>query len=235
MEPLSGAVQLPLGVRLRDEATLDNFCFAFSPAPLLPLLEQQAGNDGEPLIYLSGPPGCGRSHLLQAACHLRGAGGALYLPLEQLLGMPADDVLAGTEYMGLICLDDLDKVIADPAWERALFNLCNRVRETGARLLISANEAPRNLRVQLPDLQSRLSWGVVLQLPEPDDEAKLAILGFRAARRGLQLSGEPARFILARSDRSMSGLMAVLDRLDQESLVHQRQLSIPFIKQCMGW
>ena len=235
MESLTGAVQLPLGVGLRDEATLDNFCFTFSPTPLLPLLEQQSGDDGEPIIYLSGPPGCGRSHLLQAACHLRGAGGALYLPLEQLLGMPADEVLAGTEHMGLVCLDDIDRVAADPAWERALFNLYNRVRETGARLLISANAAPRNLPVRLPDLQSRLSWGVVLQLPEPDDEAKLAILRFRAARRGLQLSGEPARFILARADRSMSSLMAVLDRLDQESLVHQRQLSIPFIKQCMGW
>ena len=229
------AAQLPLGVRLRDEATLENFLALPALGTVIALLEKQVQADAEPAIYLYGPPGCGRSHLLQAACHQLPAGNALYLPLEQFEGVPADQVLADIEQMTLICLDNLDAVAGDADWEQALFHLCNRARESGARLLFSASEAPRNLQVQLPDLQSRLSWGVVMQLPEPDDEDKLEILRFRAGRRGLQLPPEVARFILGRSSRSLTDLMAVLEQLDRESLVHQRQLSIPFVKQCMGW
>ncbi|MCZ6828112.1 MAG: DnaA regulatory inactivator Hda [Gammaproteobacteria bacterium] len=231
----NSAVQLTLGVRLRDDATLENFHFLPALGPLLSLLEHQLQADGEPAIYLYGPAGCGRSHLLQAACHQQPAGSALYLALEQFVNLPAAEVLADVERMALICLDDLDAVAGDAAWELALFHLCNRARESGARLLFSASDAPRNLRVQLPDLRSRLSWGVIMQLPEPGDEDKLDILRFRASRRGLQLSREVAAFILARAPRSLTDLMAVLDQLDRESLVHQRQLSIPFVKQCMDW
>ena len=97
--------------------------------------------------------------------------------------LPAAEVLAGAERMALVCLDDLDAVVGDAGWEQALFHFCNRTRESGTRLLFAASEAPRNLPVQLPDLQSRLSWGVVLQLGEPSDEDKLDILCFRAGRR----------------------------------------------------
>ena len=229
------AVQLPLAVRLRDDATLENFCFRPTLGPLLPLLQQQLQADGEPTIFLHGPAGCGRSHLLQAACHQHAPGSALYLPLQQLVELPAAEVLAGIEQLSLICLDDLDAVVKNAAWEQALFHLCNRTRDSGARLLFSASEAPRNLPVQLADLQSRLSWGVVMQLDEAGDEDKLEILRFRAGRRGLQLSREVATFILTRAPRSLTDLMAVLEQLDRESLVHQRQLSIPFVKQCMDW
>jgi DnaA family protein len=231
----SNAAQLALGVRLRDDATLENFLFLPALAALRPLLENQLLECGEPGIYLYGAPGSGRSHLLQAACHRLPAGQALYLPLEQLAGVPADQVLADIEQMTLICLDNLDSVVGDEGWEHALFHLCNRARESGARLVFSAGEAPRNLPVQLADLQSRLSWGVVMQLPEPGDEDKLDIFRFRAQRRGLRVSPEVAAYIMSRAPRSLTALMEVLERLDRESLVQQRQLSIPFVKQCMGW
>ena len=229
------ALQLPLSVGLRDEATLDNFHFLPAHGPLSPLLVKQQQPEGEHSIYLHGPSGSGRSHLLQAACHQLPAGDALYLPLEQLGEMPAADVLFGIEQLALVCLDNLDSVAGDDAWEQALFHLCNRARESGCSLLFSATEAPRNLQLQLADLQSRLSWGVVLQLPEPADEDKIQILRFRANRRGLQLSTEVAAYVLARAPRRLADLMRILDCLDRESLVHQRQLSIPFVKQCMGW
>ena len=231
----TSAAQLTLGVRLPDDATAENFHVLPAHGALLPLLRSQQQADGEPSIYLYGPAASGRSHLLQAACHLQAAGAALYFPLRQFVNAPAEQVLADIEHMALIALDDLDAVTGDEAWEHALFHLWNRARESGARLLFSANDTPRNLRVSLPDLRSRLSAGVVMQLPEPLDEEKLEILCFRAKRRGLLLSPEVATYILARAPRSLADLMAVLERLDRESLVHQRQLSIPFVKQCMGW
>ncbi len=229
------AAQLPLAVHLRDDATLENFLFDSRLGPVREALEQQLGSQGEPALYLHGGESSGRSHLLQAACHRLPAGDALYLPLEQLREIPAAELVADIEGMRLISLDNLDAVVGNEAWEQALFNLCNRARESGCRLLFSAACAPRQLPLRLPDLQSRLSWAVVFHLPDASDDHKLRILQFRAKRRGMSLSDEAGRYILSRASRSLGELLEILDRLDRDSMVAQRQLSIPFIKSSLGW
>ena len=102
-------------------------------------------------------------------------------------------------------------------------------------MLLSADGAPRTLPVKLPDLASRLSWGIVYQLPQVDDDTRAAILRFRAERRGLSLAAEVAAYIVHRAPRSTDRLLEVLEELDRVSLAEQRALSIPFVKQTLGW
>lgn len=226
--------QLALEVRLRDEATLDNFLAGRATRPLVELLQRQAGESGEAIVFIYGPAGCGKSHLLQAACHPLGSR-ALYLPLAELRGYPAAELLQGVESRDLVCLDDVHRVLGDESWEEALFHLCNRARQRGCRLLVAADAAPRALTLELEDLRSRLGWGIVYQLNRPGDEEKAAILQFRAARRGLALSGEVAAYIVSRAPRALDQLLDLLERLDRASLARQRALSIPFVKQILGW
>ncbi|MEJ2531277.1 MAG: DnaA regulatory inactivator Hda [Halioglobus sp.] len=226
--------QLALEVRLRDEATFDNFLAGPATRPLVDALQRQLEEPGEAIIFIYGPGGSGKSHLLQAACH-RGESRALYLPLAELRSCPADEVLQGVESRDLVCLDDVQRVVGDESWEEALFHLCNRARQRGCRLLVAGDAAPRALALELEDLRSRLGWGIVYQLTRPGDEEKAAILQFRAARRGLALPGEVAVFIVSRAPRALEQLLELLERLDRASLARQRALSIPFVKQTLGW
>ncbi|MBE9539722.1 MAG: DnaA regulatory inactivator Hda [Proteobacteria bacterium] len=227
--------QLTLNVQLRDDATLENYLCASSNLALLKAVEEQLKPQGEPIIYIYGPADAGKSHLLQAACHLAQATPVLYLPLSELANYSPEDVLQGVESMGLVCLDDVHTVMGNDAWELALFHFFNRAREHNCRLLVSATAAPRELQVKLADLRSRLSWGIVYQLEPINDEDRQAILCFRAARRGLQLSSEVSRYITDRAPRALSQLLELLDTLDTASLVAQRSLSIPFVKKALGW
>lgn len=226
--------QLPLPVQLRDESTFDNFLPPAGTQELITVLRAQAEGSGEAVIHVYGSGGCGKSHLLQASCHLAGAA-ALYLPLGQLADYSPRDVLQGIEALDLVCLDDMDQVVGRAEWEVALFDLCNRARERGCRLLVSGNAPPRALALELADLRSRLAWGIVYGLPRAGDEEKIAILQFRAARRGLALGREVCSYIVSRSPRDMEALLALLATLDDASLVEQRALSIPFIKAVLGW
>jgi DnaA family protein len=226
--------QLALPVHLRDDATMDNFLpVAGSEAAVAALGDLLAGR-GERVILLHGASGSGKSHLLQACCHSAGER-ALYLPLGELAGYPADRVLEGIDVMQLLCLDDLQAILGKADWETALFNLYNRARESGQALLLAANAAPRQLPVTLADLQSRLSWAVVFHLTAIDDERRCAILQFRARRRGLTLPADVAGYIVSRAPRSMDALLANLELLDRASLAQQRHLSIPFVKQTLGF
>jgi DnaA family protein len=229
-----GQQQLPLPVQLRDESTLDNFLPLAGTQALIAALRDQAAGSGEAIIYIYGPTGVGKSHLLQASCHLAGAG-AIYLPLGELADFGPEDVVQGIEAMDLVCLDDMDRVLGRADWELALFNFCNRARQRGCAVLVAGNAAPRALGVDLPDLRSRLAWGIVYQLAQAGDEEKIAILQFRAARRGLALGREVCSYIVSRSARDLEALLALLETLDNASLVEQRALSIPFVKAVLGW
>ncbi len=226
--------QLPLAVHLRDDATLENFLALPQTLPLMDALQSQMQPGGEAVIYVYGPPGTGKSHLLQASCHVA-EGDTLYLPLAQLRRYSPGEVLQDVDRLDRICLDDIHTVLGDPGWESALFHFYNSARQQGRRLLVSGDAAPRALAVKLPDLRSRLAWGVVYQLVEGSDEDKSAILQFRASRRGLSLSPGVASFIVSRAPRAMEQLLGVLDQLDEASLAQQRALSIPFVKQALGW
>ncbi|MBF7142509.1 MULTISPECIES: DnaA regulatory inactivator Hda [Pseudomonas] len=231
-------IQLPLGVRLRDDATFVNYYPGANAAALgyvERLCDAEAGWT-ESLIYLWGKQGVGRTHLMHAACLRMEQQGqpAVYLPLAQLLdrGVGILDYLAQYE---LVCLDDLQAIAGKPEWEEALFHLFNRLRDSGRRLLIAASHSPRELPVKLADLKSRLTLALVFQMRPLSDEDKLRALQLRASRRGLHLTDEVGHFILTRGSRSMSALFDLLERLDQASLQAQRKLTIPFLKETLGW
>lgn len=227
--------QLPLGLGLRDDATFLNFFSGASNHAVLAALTAPA-DQSEPFIYLFGRSGVGCSHLLQAACHQAGVRHkrAVYLPLRELLA-ETPKLLDGMDSLDLVCIDDIEHVAGQKRWEEALFHLFNQLRESGRQLLVAGHVAPAQLPVRLPDLKSRLSWGLALQLQPLSDDEKVEALRMRARHRGLDFSEEVGRYILGRSPRMTHQLFDALNRLDGASLRAKRKLTVPFVKQVMGW
>ncbi len=217
--------QLTLGIRLHDDATFDNY-FSDQNKPVVHNLEMQE----ELYSFLYGSVGTGKSHLLQAACHQAGKKGlpVAYLPLAEDGLMPA--MLDGLENMSLIALDDIQHIVGNEDWERALFNLYNRAREKGVNILVSSNEPLNALNIKLPDLKSRLSWGPVFQLNPLNDSEKQKALQQRARLRGLELENDVVTYLLKRSPRDMNSLFQIFEKLDQAAMTEKRKLTIPFIK-----
>ncbi|ARS54205.1 DnaA regulatory inactivator Hda [Kushneria konosiri] len=228
-------LQLPLGVGARDDVTFASF-WPGANAGLVTHLRHQLDDGGEQFIYLWGASGSGRTHLLQAACleaSNRGAR-ALYLPLDDLGHFPPH-MLEDLEALDLIAIDDLERVIGRKRWEEALFHCFNRLRDANCRLIIAAQASPRVLPVVLPDLASRLGWGMTFHLQPLSDQDRLEVLRLRAHQRGMQLPDEVARYLLHRGPRKLGDMLALLTRLDSASLSAQRRLTIPFVKRALDW
>lgn len=222
--------QLALGITLRESASLETYTPG-SNAQVIAHLSKCASGQGEQFLYLWGAEGTGKSHLLQAACQLANGAGrsAVYIPLEQAEAF-TPEILADLDSLDLVCLDDVHLIAGQRDWEQALFHLFNRLRDKGASLITSAEQSPAHLPLELPDLRSRLSWGLGYQLTPLDDRQKMQALVDGAGRRGLIMSDETARYILRHTSRDMAALQGLLDELDRASLEAQRRLTIPFIK-----
>lgn len=235
---MSSPQQLSLGVNLNDDATFDNF---FAPnsahnALVVEGLRQQVEGAGDHFVYLWGAPGSGLTHLLQASCHYAQTLGQSiqYLPLRDMVGYAPEEIFSGLESLDLVCLDCLASIAGRPDWELAIFSLYNQLRESGRKLLVAAEQGPRELPIKLEDLRSRLQWGVTYQVHNLSDDEKQQALQMRARARGLELNDEVAQFIIQRLPRDTNELFWQLQRLDHASLAEQRKLTIPFVKKILS-
>jgi DnaA-homolog protein len=219
--------QLPLSVRLHDRASFESFW----PGPnevALKQLKALADQQRPGLVWLYGPEGSGKTHLLQALCG-RGGPAAAYVPLSQLESYGAAAV---SDWQGArwLCLDEVAAAIGRVEWERALFALYRDCEERGASLLMAARESPTQLPFVLPDLASRCAAGHRLGLQSLDEEQQCAALQLRAQLRGFDLPAETAHYLQRRLPRDMASLFALLDELDAAALAAQRRLTVPFIR-----
>jgi DnaA-homolog protein len=206
--------QLLLDIRPAALPTLDNFI----PGPNLELVSQlrewRAGKTSEKALYLWGPPGSGKSHLLHAVSREEGA----------LLWNGADGIPPDTR---LIALDDVER-LSETAQIRA-FTEFNHARAAGKLWIAVGQDAPAGLAVR-DDLRTRLGWGLVYRLYPLDDEDKRAALIMQAKNLGFELDPAIASWLLTRHGRNLGYLLRVVEALDRFSLQTQRRVTLPLLK-----
>jgi DnaA family protein len=223
--------QLPLSLRLHDRALFESFLPGDNAAAVAQLASL-AGAPRPGLLWLCGPEGSGKTHLLQALC-ARAGPDAAYVPLPQLLPYGAE-ALADWQGERWLCLDDVAAVVGNPNWERALFAAYRDCEERGASLLMAARAAPPQLPFVLPDLASRCAAGQRMSLRALDEEQQCAALQLRARQRGFELPDETAHYLQLRLPRDMHSLFALLEELDAAALAAQRKLTVPFIRDVLA-
>jgi DnaA family protein len=222
--------QLALGIGIRESASFSNF-IPGGNGQTLEQVRRAATGEGEQFIYLWGSEHTGKTHLLQAACqeadqHMRTA---VYIPLE-LFDEVSPEMLADLDSLDLVCLDNVDSIAGNSAWEEALFHLFNQLRAKGVSLMVTAAGSPAAIDWKLPDLASRMSWGISYQIQPLNDDEKAQALVAEADSRGISMSEDTARYILRRTSRNLSDLQQLLDQLDRASLQAQRRITTPFVK-----
>jgi len=218
--------QLPLPIKLNYCFTWEDFCWDGNEA-IWEQLQHFINNHEPQFIYLWGATGCGKSHLLQAIANLEEA---LYLPLG-LLKDCSTDLLDGLENQQLLLFDDLDKIAGLQHWEVKLFELFNKIYDAGTTRVLIANDTPPNeSRITLPDLKSRMHWGLVMQLQEMNHHNKAIFLKNYAAKLGFELTPAVAEYLLTQYARDMAALLDIMHKLDKASLMAKRKITIPFVK-----
>jgi DnaA family protein len=218
--------QLLLDLAPVPAPTLDNFAPGRNAEPLRALRTWLAGH-GEPGLYLWGPPGSGKTHLLSsaaAAAHSRGVD-------TRLLTAPELGAAGGwTQIPGWLVIDDVHALSS--AGQAALFTLLNRAVQGELRLLMAAAIAPAGLTLR-EDVRTRLGAVLVLQLHALDDEEKARALQAHARGRGFELPPVADRYVLLHGRRDLGWLLTVLDALDRYSLQTRRPITLPLLREVL--
>jgi DnaA-homolog protein len=194
--------QLLLELAPPPEPTLENFAPGPNARAVAAVRELVAGSETLlSTLYLWGPLGSGRSHLLRAA----------------LKANPTQ----------LIARDDVHRLT--PPEQIEAFDQFNLQRAAGGRWIAAGDRPPGQLAIRA-DLRTRLGSGVVIELTPLDDDDKLAALRAHAAERGFTIGEDILAHLLRTLRRDMGTQMALLDALDRASLSMKRPLTLPFAR-----
>ncbi len=225
--------QIPLQLTPRRDGRFEDFVAGPNSAVIQALKHVPA--EGAANIFLSGERGSGKTHLLNALCFetRRHDERAFYLALDRL---PVDAIasLQGLEQYGLVCVDDLHVIAGQQNWEEALFHCFNRIREAGGRLVVSSRQRLSALNLVLPDLASRLTWGLRLALEPLDDRYKLEVLNRQADSLGMSLPQDVQAYLLEHGDRSLPALLGTLEKLHQAVLTDKRRITVPLARKVLN-
>ena len=197
---------------------LDNFVAGGNGEALTGLAAWLAPDSREPSLLLWGETGAGKTHLLRAS-EARYSDAAADPDLAQL-----DEGAPFHAVDGVEALSERGQI--------ALFNLFNRLRAAGGRLLTSASRPPQHL-VLREDLRTRLGSGLIYRLQGLSDGEQIAALSAQAQARGLRLPPGALDYLQARAPRDMRSLMALVATLDRYSLEHQRTITLPLLREVL--
>lgn len=225
--------QIALPLRFDRQFSFDNY-YSNQADFVVSSLKSFVEASGENFIVLWGPGESGKTHLLNATAHYARSFsmGLQMYDAGQLVDLEPS-CLSEIADGSFLAIDNLDAVCRNPGWETVFYDLINRCRQWQIHLLISLSARPHDLNCALPDLQSRLCWGLLLELKAADESEIENIVRQRAMLLGHTLSQEVTGYLVRHYPRGLGSQLEILHRLDRASLSTKKKITIPLIKQVL--
>ncbi len=218
------ARQLPLDLPHRPSHSRDDL--VVSSANRLAVEAVDAWPDwSHPVLFVSGPPGSGKSHL---AAVWAGQADAVHAGRD---GVGA--ILASSGFRAVV--DDVDRGALD---EPALFALVNAARLGGGSLLLTSRVPPAAMAIETPDLRSRLGAATSVALGAPDDALLTGVLAKLFADRQIEVEAAALDYLVARMERSLDAAGRIGGAIDRETLAEKRRVTRPLLRRVLqegGW
>lgn len=191
--------------------TLDNFVVGEN-AQLMSALRLCQQGIGPQFLYLWGPQGCGKTHLIQS-----------------LAGQSDSRVPSFKDKAMLYAVDDVDLLNETEAEE--LFILMNAVRAHPTARLVCTGAKPSQELIIREDIRSRLRWGLTFEIHYLDDLSTRNEFVRLAKTRGIDVTEEMEHWIQVHCPRDIQSLRQLLDNLDRYAIEKKRRVNVALMTQ----
>ena len=240
----AGADSDQRGVELNPNYTFDRF--VIGPGNRLAhgaaLAVAEAPSEAYNPLFLHGPPGLGKTHLLAAiANYLRDNAPALSVRYTTAESFTNEFVAAlrsaGSEAfkaryrdIDVLLIDDVQFLEGKQRTEEEFFHTFNALYESGSQLVLSADRLPSELSTLAARLRDRFEWGLTVAVEPPNLATRLTVLRRLVREAGVEIADAGALAELAnRIDANVRQLHGALTRVIAHASLMARPLSSELI------
>ncbi len=176
-------------------------------------------------LFLHGPPGLGKTHLLGAiANYLHHHNPELtvhYTTAEcftnefvsSLQGSGIEEFKERYRRADVLLIDDVEFLQGKSRTADEFFHTFNALYEAGAQIVLTADRLPAELSALADRLRDRFEWGLTVTLEPPDLPTRLVFLANLARERSEQVAPEALRAIASRTISNLRLLEGALTRI----------------------
>jgi chromosomal replication initiator protein len=217
---------------------LDNFVICDGNRTATEFVKRIIETDSEEnLLYLYGPQGSGKTHLLTAISKDLSKAVDSNIPLINMASLTRqnyNELFSGLKQLPVLLIDDIDEIGTDANLQIAIWQLFNDFHSTGRKIVITASSSPKEIKNINEHLISRLLWGLVVKIDISDDTSRKAIMKKLAEDRQVILPEDVIDYLLLNIQRDIPPLTVALDRIKEQAFITKRKISLKLAKEAMA-
>ena len=212
---------------LNKNYTFDHFVIGpgnrFAHAAAMAVVDAPARNYNPLFIY--GPVGLGKTHLMQAIAHeikrKHPGSKVLYISSEKFTNHLITSIQKRTTHefrskyrtLDLLLIDDIHFIAEKEATQEEFFHTFNTLYDGHKQIVVSSDRPPKDIPGLEERLVSRFGWGLVTDIQPPDFETRVAILRKKMEKETVQVSDDVAYFIASKIKSNIRELEGALIRV----------------------
>lgn len=176
-------------------------------------------------LFICGPTGLGKTHLMQAIGHRR----LSRKPGERILYVYSEtfvkEVVTGIRFnrmdqvrqrllnADVLLFDDVQFLAGKATTEDELFQTFNALYSIGSQIAFTSDVLPRDIPGLTDRMKSRFEGGLVVDIQPPDFETKVAILRHKAEIAQVELDDDTAYFLAGKIKTHVRELESYFNRV----------------------
>ncbi len=210
-------------------------------------IAESPGKESYNPLFICGPTGMGKTHLLNAVGnhirmgfpHLR----ILYVSAERFLNECISSIrrhemdkfrLRYRDQCDVLLMDDIQVLGRGEAVQEEFFHTLNDFFEKDQQVIVASDRMPKDIKGLEDRIRTRLEWGLIADIQMPELETRVAILKYKAERKNIMLPNEVVSYVARISKRSIRELEGNLNKVKMFSELQGRPMSLDLAKRVLS-
>ncbi len=193
-------------------------------------------------LFVYGSTGHGKTHLIQAiGNHMKAAqsGKRVYYVTSEKFAMDyINSVQANKVNMfkekyrkyDVLIMDDIQFLSNKEKTQEELFHLFNNLHDDNKQIIFSSDKHPNYIQNMEDRLRSRFSQGMIVDIPPPDHESRVAIIKAKAAQNKFMLEADIVEYLATAIEGNIRELEGALNTIICHIQLKGKMLSLPEVK-----